>query len=199
MFCFHEETLSWQRNLSSLSSATDGYRPNVGCKCPPTIELMKKIQLSLILILTLLISCQKKEKKKTLNRLQTAYVEFKVDFPDTVKLNKTYDGVIYFKSGLDSVITTFGDKKKNRYARFIVAKTHERINDVEELRKVVVDTFGALSNRKIPFYDIKFNKPGTYYLQGIIDDIVLIDTADTEFKPLLRNENYVFKKVYVTK
>ena len=166
---------------------------------PPTIELMKKIQLSLILILTLLISCQKKEKKKTLNRLQTAYVEFKVDFPDTVKLNKKYDGVIYFKSGLDSVITTFGDKKKNRYARFIVAKTHERINDVEELRKVVVDTFGALSNRKIPFYDIKFNKPGTYYLQGIIDAIVLIDTADTEFKPLLRNENYVFKKVYVTK
>ena len=126
-------------------------------------------------------------------------MEFKVDFPDTVELNKTYDGVIYFKSGLDSVITTFGNKQKNRYARFIVAKKHDHINDVEELRKVVVDTFGALNNREIPFYDIKFDKSGTYYLQGIIDDIVLIDTADTEFKPLLRNENYVFKKVYVKK
>jgi hypothetical protein len=167
-------------------------------KCKP-IELMKKIQLLLVLVLIVIISCQKKEKPKTLNRDQTAYVEFKVDFPDTVKLNQSYDGVIYYRSGLDSIITTFGNKNKNRYSRFIVEKTHQPLKDIQELKKKVVDTFGALNNRKIPFYDIKFDKLGINYLQGIIDDIVLIDTADTEFKPLLRNENYVIKKVYVVK
>lgn len=147
--------------------------------------------------MTIIISCQKKEKHRTLNRQKTSYIEFKVDFPDTVKLNQSYDGVIYYKSGFDSIITTFGDKKKNRYSRFIVEKTHQPLKDIEELRKKVVDTFGALNNRKIPFYNIKFDKLGTNYLQGIIDDIVLIDTVKSEFIPLLRNENYVQKKVYV--
>ena len=36
-----------------------------------------------------------------------------------------------------------------------------KLKDIEELRRKAVDTFGAINNRKIPFYDIKFNKLGT--------------------------------------
>jgi hypothetical protein len=158
---------------------------------------MRKIELLLILVLVITTSCQKKENHKTHHRKESVYIEFKVDFPDTVKLNQSYDGVIYYKSGLDSVITTFCDKKRNRYSRFLVERTHQKLKDIEELRRKAVDTFGAINNRKIPFYDIKFNKLGANYLQGIIDDIVLIETKKTESYPLLRNENYVIKKVYV--
>ena len=159
-----------------------------------------------ILFLTIILttfSCQKEKRKPNVsNREATTYIDFVIDFPDTVYINKLYDGKIKYRSGLDSIITVFGDKQKNRYVRFIAAKPSENISyDIEVLRKKVKDTFGAHNNRTIPLYDIKFSKLGVNYIDGLIDDIVFIDTIknpkNDDLLPLLRNETRATLKVYV--
>lgn len=163
----------------------------------------KTIKIFLLSSFLIIFSCQKdKSKPKIPNRESNTQIEFEIDFPDTVYVNKLYDGEIKYRSGLDSIITTFGDKQKNRFTRFIVAKPTTNISyNFENLRKKVKDTFGALNNRIIPFYDIKFSKLGVNYIDGIIDDIVLIDTIkkakDNDSLLLLRNEKRVTHKVYV--
>ncbi|PKQ46765.1 hypothetical protein [Confluentibacter flavum] len=166
---------------------------------------MNKLNIKLIACIIIfslnLISCRKEENKKIKSRAEMAYIEFEFDFPDTVYLNKKYHGEIKYKSGFDEIITTFNDKHKNRYTRFIAAKTTSDINySVERLRKIATDTFGAIDNRTIPFYDIKFSKLGVNYIDGIINDIVLIvpkDTDKNEYYPLLRNEIRATHKVFV--
>jgi hypothetical protein len=151
----------------------------------------------------MILSCQKEKRKSNVsNRKATTYINFVFDFPDTVCINKSYDGEIKYRSGLDSVISVFGDKQKNRYVRFIATKPSKDINyDMEALRKKVKDTFGAHNNRIIPLYDIKFSKLGVNYIDGLIDDIVFIDTIrnpkNDDLLPLLRNETRATHKVYV--
>jgi hypothetical protein len=164
---------------------------------------MKKIKLFLVLVILTISSCQKEKiKQKIFNRDLTTYIDFSIEFPDTVYLNKSYDGKITYRSGLDSIITSFGDKQKNRYTRFIIAQPTIDINyDIKSLREKVKDTFGALNNRTIPFYDVKFSKLGVNYIDGLIDDIVLIDTVENKKNgdplPLLRNEARASHRVIV--
>ena len=74
--------------------------------------------------------------------------------------------------------------------------------DYKHLKETVKDTFGARNNKSIPFYDFKFDKLGTYYIDGIINDIVLIDLhkKDKDGEDLsrfLENEERVTHKVIV--
>lgn len=48
-------------------------------------------------------------------------------------------------------------------------------NDYNTVKTAIRDTFGALNNKQIPFYNIKFSKPGVYYIDGIINDYIVID------------------------
>lgn len=135
--------------------------------------------IALLLCSSLLVNSCKNEKKDTSyskkNVIQNS-IEYKVDFPDTIYVNQLYDGTIIYKSTLDTITPIFGNRKENRYTRFILTTTDNINYDFEYLKQIVKDSFGAVNNREIPFYDIKFNSPGIYYLDGIINDNILLDT-----------------------
>jgi hypothetical protein len=147
------------------------------------------------------LSCQKKEiKQKNKNHSQERIVG-RIEFPDTVLVNKSYDGVVKYRSLLDTVTTNFDDKKKDRYVILYLATINKPYEDYKELKKKS-KKFGADNNREISFYDIKFDKVGTYYLDGIINDYVVIDInkKDTKGNDLVReieNEERVTRKVVV--
>lgn len=172
---------------------------------------MSNKQILLIIVVFALqlsiLSCKKKasvvSEQKAKGYTQKG-IEFKVEFPDTLYVNQSYDGVIRYKSVLDTIITTFGNKKKNRYTRFILTTTNNPNYDYKHLKQIVKDTFGAKNNREIPLYDIKFSKLGIYYIDGIINDIILLDLnkKDKEGDALSRfieNEERVTHKVVVIK
>lgn len=175
-------------------------------KLKPRTMFTKRITLIILFfsLSQLFISCKKeidivKEPKKQ-NSIKK--IEFTVNFPDTLYTNQVYDGEISYKSSLDTIITKFGDTNKNRYARFILTTTDNVNYDFTHLKGIVKDTFGALNNRKIPFYDIKFSKPGVYYIDGIINDMVVInlnkkDKAGDDLSRLIENEERVTHKVVV--
>lgn len=162
--------------------------------------------LFLITLQFIFVSCKKDNTTiKTLpqtKKVEKKQIDFSVKFPDTVYVGEKKDGIIQFKSPLDTIIATFGDKTKNRYARFILTTTKNIDYDFEHLKQTVKDTFGALNNREIPFYEINFKESGTYYIDGIINDIVLIslnkkDNEGNDLSRLIVNEERVTYKVIV--
>lgn len=150
---------------------------------------LSKNQNNIILIvlsslLLLVLSCRRDkpiEKISTKNLTETAaFVKFV--FPDTVYINKLYNGKIEYKGVLDTITTSFDEKTKSRYISFYMTKTKNIDYEMKQLYKVKLDTFGAIDNRTIPFYDLKFTELGVNYIDGIINDHLTIDTL-TKPKP----------------
>jgi hypothetical protein len=161
----------------------------------------KIIPCIIIVVVQIFISC-KEEKKVKQHMIIQKPIEYTVEFPDTVTVNELNDGIVRYKSKLDTIITSFGDRKKNRYTRFILTATKNPNYDFKHLKKTVRDTFGAINNRKIPFYSITFSKSGVYYLDGIINDIILIDLnkkdeQGNDLSRFIEQEERVTKKVVV--
>lgn len=108
----------------------------------------------------------------------------KFNFPDTVYRNKSYNGLINYESVLDT--TTNVMEKANGIDRYIVyglRKTKTIDYEFKKLKKVRLDTFGAVNNRAIPFFDIIFTEAGTFYLDGVINEHVTVDTLQRPKKP----------------
>lgn len=172
--------------------------------------LNKKIIVIVVLVILQFttFSCQKKEGEKSVSNLERKkntkkQIEYTIEFPDTVYLNKTYNGIIKYKSVLDTITTSFDDKKKNRYVIFYLTIVDKPDSDYKHLKKVA-KKYGADNNREISIYDIKFTKTGTFYIDGIINDYVVIDInkKDKEGFDLVReveNEERVTYKVCVLK
>jgi hypothetical protein len=102
---------------------------------------------------------------------------------------------------LDTVTTSFDDKSNKRYVMFYLTIVHKPNQNYKKIKKSK-QIFGADNNREISFYDIKFDKAGTYYIDGIINDYVVIDInkKDSKGNELVReieNEERVTKKVVV--
>jgi len=72
---------------------------------------------------------------------------------------------------------------KDRYITYSLIKTKSVNYETKELYKMKLDTFGAVDNMTIPFYKIKFEELGTFYIDGIINDHVTIDTLTRPRKP----------------
>ncbi len=164
----------------------------------------EKISL-IILGVTLLYSCNGRIKSNDLNQDQIYYDEkritYDIDFPDTVYINEENYGLVNYKSHYDSIITKFGDKDTNRFARLIVTTTNNIDYNYEYLKSIVADTFGAYDNRSI-YFMLKFTKTGIFYMDGFINDLVLINlhTKDKEGFELTRwleDEVRITKKVIV--
>ncbi|MFN3968877.1 hypothetical protein [Flavobacterium sp.] len=128
----------------------------------------------LLFVSLVIFSCKKKDAIETKKHTQER-IKYKVQFPDTVIVNKPYNGVIKYQSSLDTVTTTFDDKKKNRYVLFFMTITQNPNYDEKHLKQIFSDTFGASNNREIDIENIQFNKPGIFYIDGIINDYVVID------------------------
>ncbi|MCF4102839.1 hypothetical protein L1I30_14265 [Gillisia sp. M10.2A] len=133
-----------------------------------------------ILILSLfLISCKQENRKEEIRNSDSAHsqkkYQFQVNFPDTVYVNEKNDGTIVFKSPIDTITESFSDPEQDRYVIFRTLPNNaynflnEQFNDsLKEYR------IGAIDNRTIPFYDLTFEKTGTYEIEGLINDQVLI-------------------------
>ena len=161
----------------------------------------------LICYFSLAFSCKKEKRdmlfeEKPLGLIMSKRIEFIINFPDTVHLGKEYKGEILYKSLLDTITSTFDDQHNIRYVRFIMLVNNNVDYDDDYLKLIVKDTFGAIDNRKILFYGVKFDKLGEYYIDGLINDLVLIDTMTkynkrTDKLRLIENEERVTHKVVV--
>lgn len=158
--------------------------------------------LSIVFIQFLMFSCKNEEKKKDEKKENTLkQIEFIVEFPDTVYVNQKYNGKIKYKSILDTITTNFGDKKKYRYVLFYQTLVDKPDPDYKHLKKVA-KMVGADNNREIIIDDIIFSKTGTHYIDGIINDYVLIDLNEKnkdgqELAREIENEERVIHKVFV--
>ena len=161
---------------------------------------MKKINLFSIIVLSLLISC--KDEVKQNNNNNKDHFKISLIFPDTVYINKSYDGKIDFKNDLDTITTSFDDIKKARFLEYSFLIT-KKINYKDDyLKKIVKDTFVAETNRMIPLYNIKFDKLGLNYFDGMITDEVIIANGGKNSKGepmdrIITNEFRLTRGVYV--
>ena len=170
-----------------------------------------------ILIFLFLFSCEnsKKDNVKTqgnkVNNIKNIIVgndksmAFIFNFPDTIHLNKCYDGEIIYKSKLDTIIKSFDNDlhdSKSRYIYISYAKTNLFKSDEKDLRLIITDTIGAHDCHTIYLYKIKFDKLGVNYIDGIINDQVNFDIDKKDEKGHFRQrqitkEARATKKVFV--
>ena len=104
------------------------------------------------------------------------FFKYKVKFPDTVYVNELNDGEIIYESPFDTITDNFSDPNQERYVVFRTLSNNSYFfykdfyNDsLQEYR------IGAIDNRTIPFYDLTFQKAGNYKIDGLINDLVLIE------------------------
>lgn len=154
-------------------------------------------RLKYIIIFILIISCKNENKTKENN------FAIKIDFPDTVFINNFYNGKIDYQNDLDTITTKLLDVKKTRFLEYNFLLANKINYDNNKLKKIVTDTFVAKNNRNIPIYDIRFNKLGINFIDGIIVDEVNIDSMmlrNGKVQPstrIITNEFRVTKKVFV--
>lgn len=155
-----------------------------------------------MITILVLISCKK--EKKIVESAKDNY-EISLVFPDTVFLNERYDGKINYRNNLDTLTTEIRKLQKNtRFLEFALTQTKDINYEDNHLKKIANDTFVATSNILIPLYNIKFNKLGLNYIDGMITDEVMIENGAKNDKgePMMRiitNEFRVTKKVLVIK
>ncbi|WP_264529892.1 hypothetical protein [Flavobacterium sp. N502540] len=162
--------------------------------------------LIVVILQSIIFSCKREENNETEEKTKKEsykgrQIDYKVEFPDTLYVNQLYDGVIKYKSVLDTITTSFDDKKKKRYVLFYLTTVNKPDANYKHLKKSA-KIFGADNNRKIYFYNIKFTEPGVFYIDGIINDYVVIDInkKDKGGFDLVReieNEERVIHKVIV--
>ena len=164
---------------------------------------MKKILVFSLIVC--LISCKKDEIKTIdtkVKKNKTDNFNVKIDFPDTVYVNKYYNGQIEYKNILDTITTKVLDVKNPRYIQYASTITKNVNYNEEYLKKIKLDTIYTNSNRFIPLTVILFKELGINYIDGIITDEVNLENYSKNKKgePMTRvitNEFRVTHKVVV--
>lgn len=147
---------------------------------------MKRNRFIIILIISVsMMSC--KDEVNT-RMLKPNNFIISVDFPDTVVINKLYNGKINYANDLDTITTSLNDVKKYRFIDYAFLRTNTVNYNETHLKTIVTDTFTSETNRVIPLYNISFDKLGVNYLDGIITDEVAIENGakDNNGKPMTR-------------
>ncbi|MBA4153160.1 hypothetical protein [Flavobacterium sp.] len=158
--------------------------------------MTKNILFSICIIFC--ISCRKEVEVNQ----KSAYQDIKFIFPDTVYVNESYNGQISFKSDFDTITTSLSDYQKARFLEYSFWLTKKPIEDNKLLKEMVTDTFVAETNRVIPLYDIKFDKLGVNYFNGIIKDEIIIAKGGilkdgSKGDRIITNEIRLTRAVYV--
>ncbi len=162
---------------------------------------IKTIKISGLVLLVLLFSrcLNEVQKKEVKNKYTTVYQDsifgYKFEFPDTIMVNKEYNGKLQYNSIFDTITTRLTDTINERIIVFSLAKSN-KINSLDNLRKIAIDTFDATDVHSIPFKNIKFPKLGIYYIDGIISDNIIIDT--NKVKNDSNNIRYIVKEFRAT-
>lgn len=162
---------------------------------------MKKNKVLVITLLAILFSCKKEDPKQVKEVKKKE--EITLVFPDTVYINEGYDGKIDYKNNLDTLTTKIRKLQKNtRFLEYAFLLTKNINYTDEHLKTIAKDTFVAETHRLIPLYNIKFDKLGLNYFDGIITDEVMIENGAKGKKgePMTRiitNEIRLTRGVYV--
>lgn len=136
--------------------------------------------LSILSIIMILFGCRNENEPSkdvaSRSKEKNNIFEYQVNFPDTVYVNRSYEGEISYKSPFDTITKKFSDPKQSRYVVFrtLPNKSYNFLRDfyVDSLKEYRI---GAIDNRSIPFYDLSFKTTGTYEIKGLINDQILID------------------------
>ena len=163
---------------------------------------MKKEFIVLLSSFIFFLSCKDKEDSIEENKINKSQIS--LDFPDTVFVNKPYNGRINYKNALDTITKSLDDIKKYRFIEYSYTKTNTINYDEKHLKNIVTDTFIALKSSFIPLNNIQFDKLGVNYIDGMITDEVMIDNGikNEKGEPVIRiitNEFRVTKEVFVIK
>jgi len=145
----------------------------------------------LILIGLAFISCKKDSKiqEEPLNTSKEVYL----DFPDTTYVGTNIFGSIEYHSQLDTIVLKKGDR---RYIRFYGTITNTKIN-IQGLKQMKLDTFVSINDSVIPVYDIKFKNLGLNYLDGYVEEVVVLNKFKDTLSRIITNETRVTKNILV--
>ena len=96
---------------------------------------------------------------------------YSFNFPDTVIVGQIYKGTIKYISPLDTIKL----KERDRRYLWFYARGNVDMITLKELFKVEHDTFVSIGSGIIPVNNIVFNKKGENYINGYIEDQVVIE------------------------
>lgn len=119
-----------------------------------------------------------------------------------------YTGVIEYHSLLDSITTELFETDKypqraiyfyqaqNNYDEIQLDTSSSKNNSFYEVLDIYknnykFDTLYPASNAKIPIFDLKFNRTGTNYITGFIEDIAYIQVSDTSKIRIIANHSVI--------
>ena len=155
---------------------------------------MKQIYMLITFFSFYFLSC-KSDKKNDINEKIEKYDIYNFQFPDTVLLNKRYNGFVYYKSSLDTMVANFNENEKSRFAYLLIKKTKYINYSFKDLDKFQLDTIPSISNGKFLLLDIRFDSVGVFYIDGKVSDIVLvnINKKDNNGENLIRMINNDFR------
>ncbi len=128
------------------------------------------------MLVFMFFACNNKNDKESVPKKDKSK-NYRFDFPDTLIVNKKYNGVLYYESKLDSISTKIGDLENYRYSRLLITKTDKIASTNDEIFKKIKDTFWAKNNREIIFTDVVFDKIGVFYLEGYIYNLAGVKLA----------------------
>ena len=163
---------------------------------------MNKKTITLIILTIAIVSCSHHREQNIINESKSEFqnerMSYIFDFPDTVVINKTYNGMIIYKNILDTISVHLAnpDSIRDRYIIYSMAITNSLLSD-KDLRKKVRDTFGAVDNRTIPLLKLKFTHPGPCYLDGYITDNGYIKIKGVDSTRIITNEYRITHRVIV--
>jgi len=151
-----------------------------------------------IITIAILYSCKNKSRnndpvvfEKNEFKEEKNVLEYSIFFYDTVQINKTYKGHIYFKNIFDTLNTKQGDRRFSLYYSRITSILD---NSYPKLKKQVLDTFGAKNNHEIPI-KFEFSNLGVNYIDGFIEDEILVPVKDdsTKVRIITQDARITFK------
>lgn len=157
-----------------------------------------------IILSAIFFSCKNEKKRidkvKSNRVFKSENVSFKFLFPDTVYLNKEYNGEIIYNGVLDSISKKVGTHGKvSRFIEYHHTTTNSANISIEMLKDKKLDTAGAVSIDTIPFYNVKFIRLGVNYIDGIIDDSAYLENfyEDGEMRVIANRTRATHKVVVI--
>lgn len=132
--------------------------------------------ISLFFVCVLIVSCidKRKESNNMENQINYGYDFATIRFPDTVYKRVITEGIIdYNFEEYNLLRNSIGSGKVSRFIHFYPYLAKNKIVDEESF--IIKDTFYTQNINKLVF-NVKFDSIGTYYLNGIIKDMIILDT-----------------------
>ena len=144
-----------------------------------------------ILCLFLFTSCAKEEKTEIGTKTYENEYPFRFVFPDTVVVDKKYNGKILYNSKNDSITTKVaGNGLKSRHVLYIYSKVNEPFKDFKEVyANKGSDTIMALQTTHIDLINFSFSETGIHYIDGIISDQIFSKKIDNRGRVNISKSN----------